>query len=313
MRIRVKGARENNLRGIDAEFGDGLTVVTGVSGSGKTSLIFETIYHESRRRFQEVYEFGRASQRFSPADVDEITGLGPAVAVGQNLLNRNPNSTLATASGLQPFLRLLYARFGVRKCRECGELLSVQTVDEIVDSIGDAERISVPLLIDAIGSHRTLLGMLTEEFEAENIIVDGSQYDGKGIDAGKTHSIELILSKLDSGTDQKIIRELVERAGALGATTIIAESGGQKTSYSTSTVCWRCGTWFSDIKPTHFHQSCPSCKGEGCSECGGTGLLPEAASVTWSGYGFKEIQELCVDEALEVFNDNALQSRRLQE
>lgn len=313
MRIRVKGARENNLRDIDAEFGDGLTVVTGVSGSGKTSLIFETIYHESRRRFQEVYEFGRASQRFSPADVDEITGLGPAVAVGQNLLNRNPNSTLATASGLHPFLRLLYARFGVRKCRDCGELLSVQTVDEIVDSIGGAQRLSVPLLIDAIGSHRMLLGMLTEEFGAGNIIVDGGRYDGKGLDEDKTHSIELILSKLEPGTDQKNIRELVERAGALGATTIIAESGGRKTSYSTSTVCWRCGTWFSDLKPTHFHQHCPTCKGEGCSECGGTGLPPEAASVTWAGYGFKEIQELCVDDALEVFNDNALQSRRLQE
>lgn len=312
MKIRVKGARENNLRDVDAEFGDGLTVVTGVSGSGKTSLIFETIYHESRRQFQEVYEFGRASQRFSPADVDEITGLGPAVAVGQNLLNRNPNSTLATASGLHPFLRLLYARFGVRKCRECGELLSVQTVDEIVDSIGEAGMISVPLLIDAIGSHRTLLGMLSEEFGDENIIVDGEEYRGKGLDASKTHSIELVLSDLEPNSAPQTLRELVERAGALGATTIIAESGGRKTSYSTSTVCWRCGTWLSDLKPTHFHQHCPRCSGEGCRECGGTGLPPEAASVTWTGYGFKELQELGVDDALEVFTDNPVQSGRLQ-
>ena len=312
MKIRVKGARENNLRDVDAEFGDGLTVVTGVSGSGKTSLIFETIYHESRRRFQEVYEFGRASQRFTPADVDEITGLGPAVAVGQNLLNRNPNSTVATASGLHPFLRLLYARFGVRKCRECGELLSVQTVDEIVDSIGEAQRISVPLLIDAIGSHRTLLEMLSEEFGDENIIVDGEKYEGKGLDASQNHSIELVLSDLKSGTDPQTLRELVERAGALGATTIITESGRQKISYSTSTVCWRCGTWFSDLKTTHFHQHCPSCNGEGCPECGDTGLPPEAASVIWAGYGFKELQELGVDDALEVFKDNQIQSRRLQ-
>ena len=312
MRIRVKGARENNLKDVDAEFGNGLTVVTGVSGSGKTSLIFETIYHESRRRFQEVYEFGRASQRFSPADVDEISGLGPAVAVGQNLLNRNPNSTLASASGLHPFLRLLYARFGLRKCRECGELLSVQTVDEIVDSIGDAQRISVPLLMDAIGSHRILLGMLSEEFGDENIIVDGEKNTGKGLDSGKTHSIELVLSDLEPGTGASTLRELVERTGALGATTIIAESGGRKTSYSTSTVCWRCGTWFSDLKPTHFHQHCPNCNGEGCRECGGTGLPPEAASVTWAGFGFKELQELGVDDALEVFNDNPVQSGRLQ-
>ncbi|MFA9496297.1 MAG: ATP-binding cassette domain-containing protein [Candidatus Bathyarchaeota archaeon] len=313
MRIRVKGARENNLRDVDVEFGDGLTVVTGVSGSGKTSLVFETIYHEARRRFQEVYEFGRTSQRFSPADVDEITGLGPVVAVGQNLLNRNPNSTLATASGLHPFLRLLYARFGVRKCRECGELLSVQTVEEIVNSIGSqALRISTPLLIEALGSHRALLGMLAEEFGGENIRVDGEKYTGKRLDPSQNHSIELILSDLESGADPSTIRELVERAGALGATTIIAESELQKTAYSTSTVCWRCGTWFSDLKPTHFHQHCPSCNGEGCEECGGTGLFSEAASVTWAGYDFKKVQEMDVDELLEVFRNNSLQSERLQ-
>ena len=116
MGIRVKGARENNLKSVDIEFKPGLTVVTGVSGSGKTSLVFETIYQEARRRFEEVFAFGNMSQRLSPAKVDSILGLGPAVAVGQNLLNRNPNSTLATASGLHPFLRLLYARFGTKAC-----------------------------------------------------------------------------------------------------------------------------------------------------------------------------------------------------
>ncbi|MDY7080062.1 MAG: hypothetical protein SXV54_24545 [Chloroflexota bacterium] len=132
MSIHVQGAGEHNLRGIDVEFGDGLTVVTGVSGSGKTSLVFDTLYHEARRRFLEIFALGSTGLRLAPVQVRAITGLGPAIAVGQDLLNRNPNSTLATASGLHPFLRLLYARFGERHCPRCGTGLSVLTEDEIV-------------------------------------------------------------------------------------------------------------------------------------------------------------------------------------
>src|SRR5512134_824880 len=132
MPIQITGASENNLQDIDVEFGEGLTVVTGVSGSGKTSLVFDTLYHEARRRFLEVFELGSPKGRLAPANVAAISGLGPAVAVGQNLLNRNPNSTLATASGLHPFLRLLYARFGERFCPRCETPLLVYTVDEII-------------------------------------------------------------------------------------------------------------------------------------------------------------------------------------
>src|SRR5688572_4510401 len=105
MNIRVQGAKEHNLRDLDVQFGNGLTVVTGVSGSGKTSLVFDTLYHVARRRFLEIYSLGSTGLRLSPANVQAITGIGPAIAIGQNLLNRNPNSTLATAAGLHPFLR----------------------------------------------------------------------------------------------------------------------------------------------------------------------------------------------------------------
>ena len=309
MKIRVKGAKENNLKDIDIEFGDGLTVVTGVSGSGKTSLIFETLYHESRRRFQEVYEFGSASQRFSQANVDEITGLGPAVAVGQNPLNRNPNSTLASASGLHPFLRLLYARFGTRKCRKCGEELSIHTVDEIVGVITKSEgQIVAPLLVESIGSHRTLLGMLKETHNREGIIVDGEPYDGAALDPSKRHNISLILGEVTPATDRGEARKLVDKAHEAGSTTI--RLNGK--SYSTAPVCGTCGTWFRDLKPQHYNQSCPHCKGEGCTECNGTGLPPEASNVSWGGYGFKAIQRLDVSDALDLFKDNIIASDRIQ-
>src|SRR5512136_2939351 len=137
MPIQIRGACEHNLNHVDVTLPDGLTVVTGVSGSGKTSLVFDTLYHEARRRFLDVFELGSSKGRLSPANVDSITGLGPAVAVGQNLLNRNPLSTLATASGLHPFLRLLYAHFGERACPRCGVPLAVYTEDEMVECLAE--------------------------------------------------------------------------------------------------------------------------------------------------------------------------------
>ena len=172
MSIRIRGARQHNLKDVSLELGSGLTVVSGVSGSGKTSLVFDTLYHEARRRFLEIYSLGSAAARLAPAEVDEISGLGPAVAVGQNLLNRNPNSSLATASGLHPFLRLLYTHFGERSCPSCGAPLTVYSPDELVERLAEllrqgCMRLSASLLSAVPGSHRTLLALLGEQFPVE--------------------------------------------------------------------------------------------------------------------------------------------------
>ena len=151
MNIQIRGAKEHNLKDVDVQIGDGLTVVTGVSGSGKTSLVFDTLHHESRRRFLEVFSLGSSTLRLFPADVRSISSIAPSIAVGQNLINRNPLSTLASASGLLPFLRLLFAQFGEHSCRNCGSPLMVLTQDEIVDRLrslskGSQIEVFVPIL-----------------------------------------------------------------------------------------------------------------------------------------------------------------------
>jgi excinuclease ABC subunit A len=200
MNIQIRGAREHNLQGVDVAIGDGLTVITGVSGSGKTSLAFDTLYHEARRRFLDVFSLGSAGLRLSPANVDAISGLGPAVAVGQNLLNRNPNSTLATASGLHPFLRLLYANFGRRYCPRCGASLTVLSPDEIVARLvslaaSGPVSVSVPLVRRAPGSHATLLALLQAHSDAADLRVDGAAWQPHSLDPALPHSIEITVAR----------------------------------------------------------------------------------------------------------------------
>ncbi|MFX1404598.1 MAG: hypothetical protein ACFE9D_09040 [Promethearchaeota archaeon] len=307
MDIHVKGASEHNLKDIDVRFRDGLTVVTGVSGSGKTSLVFDTLYHEANRRFLEVFLYGRGGQRLAPANVETVTGLGPAIAVGQNLLNRNPGSTLATASGLHPFLRLLFTNYGVRYCLKCHEPLSVLTEDELVERLTalskeEPYQLFAPLLQDIQGSHKILLATLRNEFEKGQIIIDGKEWQGNALSPKEPHSIDLHIGAIDAKSSTKKIRELTQQAIALGAGAIHVTSKKSNITLTTTQNCSVCGTGFRELRPTHFNQSCPYCKGKGCERCDRTGMHPQAATVRWEGMRLPELLALSVDNTHELFN-----------
>ncbi|OGO18565.1 MAG: hypothetical protein A2Z14_13060 [Chloroflexi bacterium RBG_16_48_8] len=320
MKIAIQGAREHNLQSVDVEIGEGLTVVTGVSGSGKSSLVFDTLYHEARRRFLEIFSTRSTDLRMTPSNVGSITGLGPAVAVGQNLLNRNPLSTLATACGLHPFLRLLYTNFGQRHCPCCGSSLSVQTEDEMIEKISEISKkgsstIYVPLVRSAQGSYQTLLELLSSTLGKDSIFVNGQPWDQKRLDPKEQHNIDIELDRLEGRTSKKHIRELVKTSAALGSFALSIKKEDHQWFLSTAPVCANCGRWFEQLEPYHFYTPCPSCKGDGCKKCDQTGLLPQAAAVYWNDLRLPDLLKHSVQDALTLFRDTALPSTawRLQE
>jgi len=307
MEIRIRGAREHNLKNIDIEFSDGLTVVTGVSGSGKTSLVFDTLYHEAHRRFLDVYLYGRGGQRLTPAKVEQITGLGPTIAVGQNLLNRNPNSNLASASGLHPFFRLLYTVLGERHCLDCREAVIVLSEDEIVEQLVNLSQqeslhLYIPLMKGLQGSHKSLLSVLDAEFEAKQLVVDGKLWDSAPLDARQFHTIEIHIGTIDGSETVGQVRELFRSAASLGAGAILACGENVNVALATTLICMKCGAGLGELRATHFNQKCPYCQGVGCQRCDQSGMHPQAASVQWEGMRFQELLNLSVHEAHELFS-----------
>jgi excinuclease ABC subunit A len=176
--IDVQGAAEHNLAGIDTAFGPGLTAVVGVSGSGKSSLVFDTVYNEARRRFLETLALGSPWLRMPPANVRRITGLGPAVSIAQNVLNRNPSSTVASSTGMHPFFRILYARFADVACPRCARPVRARSDEERLTAVLDllaahdgGVDVEVPLVRGLTGSHERLLTGARRLFD--RVVVDG--------------------------------------------------------------------------------------------------------------------------------------------
>jgi len=310
MEIKIRGAQEHNLKNVDVDIKDGLTVVTGVSGSGKTSLIFDTLYKEARRRFLEAFSVSLEETKLSPAKVHSITGLGPTVALGQNLLNRNPNSILASAIGLIPLFKILYARFGVRKCHKCGSKLFILKEDEIIAEISRVKNleslmISALLVRKVVGSHQTLIELLKKEFGLNAILIDEKPIKTK-LDPKKPHDIQIKVGQVNKNANLNEIRDIIQTISALGANSVIIEGKSVKALISRVPACVECGTWFEEIEPKHFKKSCPHCKGKGCKECNETGYYPLVSNITWQGLLFPEILTKSVGELVTYFSEEEL-------
>ena len=279
--IFVKGAREHNLKNIDVVIPrDKLVVITGVSGSGKSSLAFDTIYAEGQRRYVEslsAYARQFLGQMEKP-DVDYIEGLSPAISIDQKGPSRNPRSIVGTVTEIYDYLRLFFARVGHPHCPKCGREISQQTVQQIVDSIialprGSQIMIMAPLVRDRKGEHQALFEDLRKAGYVRTR-VDDRIYDLSEefqLDKNKKHSIEAVVDRLiiEEAMDISRIADSVETALKLGAGVVLVSiADGEELLFSEHFACVRCGISLGEIEPRTFsfnspHGACPDCTGLG--------------------------------------------------
>ena len=284
--IRIKGARENNLKNIDLTIPrDKLVVFTGLSGSGKSSLAFDTIYAEGQRRYVEsLSSYARQflGQMDKP-DVDSIDGLSPAISIDQKTTSQNPRSTVGTVTEIYDYLRLLWARVGIPHCPQCGKEIVRQTIDQIVDrveALGEGTRFIVlsPIIRGKKGEHVKVFEDARKS-GFSRVRVDGILYDLSEeikCEKNKKHTIELVVDRL-------VIREGQRRRLTDSIETACAHSGGlviiqlpdkkEELSFSQNYACDDCGISLSELEPRMFSFNNPA---GACPECTGLGFRLEA-------------------------------------
>jgi len=280
-KILVKGAREHNLKNIDVVIPrDKLVVITGVSGSGKSSLAFDTIYAEGQRRYVEsLSAYARQFLgRMEKPDVDYIEGLSPAISIDQKGPSKNPRSTVGTVTEIYDYLRLLFARVGHPHCPKCGQEISQQTVQQIVDTLLRLPAqtkivIMAPIIKDRKGEH---LGVFEDLRKAGyvRVRVDGRVHDlseGFALDRYKQHTIEAVVDRLVIEGEGQAGRfaDSVETALKLGGGVVLVQAvEGEEHLFSENFACVRCGVSLGEIEPRTFsfnspHGACPECTGLG--------------------------------------------------
>ena len=279
--IRIMGAREHNLKNIDVTIPrNELVVLTGLSGSGKSSLAVDTIYAEGQRRYMEsLSSYARQflGQMEKP-DVDQIEGLSPAISIDQKSTNRNPRSTVGTVTEIYDYFRLLYARIGIPHCPECGRVIEKQTVDQMVDRVrllpeGTKILVLSPVVRGKKGRHEKVLERARRAGYVR-VRVDGNPYDLTEeeieLDKNIKHSIEIIVDRLvvREGMDRRLADSLenaLELAEGLAQIQVV---GGELIQFSQNFACPDCGISVPEIEPRSFSfnnpfGACPSCAGIG--------------------------------------------------
>ncbi len=279
-RILITGAREHNLKGIDLDLPrDALIVVTGLSGSGKSSLAFDTIYAEGQRRY--VESLSAYARQFlglmEKPDVDSIEGLSPAISIDQKTTSRNPRSTVGTVTEIYDYLRLLWARIGHPHCPNCGKPITGQTQEQITDQLmtmEDGTRFMV--MAPVVRGRKGEYGKLFEQFRADGysrVEVDGEMRmldEEIALDKKYKHNISLVVDRLVMKKDlRRRLSESVEAAASLAEGLVeIEEIDGERMTFSENFACLECGTSMPELEPRIFsfnapHGACPTCTGLG--------------------------------------------------
>src|SRR5213594_1881583 len=347
--IIIRGAREHNLKNLDVEIPrDRLVVITGLSGSGKSSLAFDTIYAEGQRRYVEsLSAYARQFlEQMGKPDVDSIEGLSPAISIEQKSTSHNPRSTVGTVTEIYDYLRLLFARIGRPFCYNCGEEITAQTVQQMVDAIralpeGMKFQVLAPIVRGRKGEYRKeLLDMRRAGYVRARI--DGRMADlGEDIalDKQKKHTIEVVVDRLVMKSGDALARRLTDSVEtslklADGLVGVLTEDD-KAVLYSEKLACVRCGVSYPEITPRVFsfnspHGACPACDGIGyamtpgglqddgdedftmlelCPVCKGARLRPESLSVKLGRRSIAEVTQLSVRAAADYFGSLPLAER----
>ncbi|ULA64203.1 MAG: UvrABC system protein A [Nitrospira sp.] len=346
--ITIKGAREHNLKNIDVVIPrDQLVVITGLSGSGKSSLAFDTIYAEGQRRYVEsLSAYARQFlEQMGKPDVDSIEGLSPAISIEQKSTSHNPRSTVGTVTEIYDYLRLLFARVGRPYCFQCGEEIAAQTVQQMVDAIAELPegakfQVLAPTVRGRKGEYRKELlemrkaGYVRARVDGE--IVDLG--DDISLDKQKKHTIEIVVDRLVMKAGDALMRRLADSIETslklTGGLVAILTDNGKTKLYSDKLACIKCGVSYPEVEPRIFsfnspHGACPACDGIGyqmasghpeeedftlldvCDVCHGARLKPESLAIKLEKKSIAEVTSLSIRAAADFFVSLKFSDREL--
>jgi excinuclease ABC subunit A len=340
--IKIKGAREHNLKNINLSIPrDAITVITGPSGSGKSSLAIDTIYAEGQRRYVEsLSAYARQFlEQLRKPDIDYIEGLSPSIAIDQKTVIRSPRSTVGTITEIYNYMRVLYTRIGKPYCYNCGSLIAKQESKEIIQAVlslpqGSRLQVLAPIVRDRKGEYRKEL----QQMRREGFI--RARIDGKMVDLTqdialkkqKRHTIEIVIDRLiiKPGIDKQINYAIETALRYADIVVINLIDGNRDILFSKTMACPKCGISYPDINPMFFsfnskQGACPRCKGLGfetleedstefedqkiCRLCNGLRLRKEALSIKIQGINIGELGRMSIKDALFFINNLKLTER----